>query len=154
MSDSSVFPGLLVDVPEMLQPADLERLGSGPFKVVLFSVSLSGDLSEVGDITLEIHSGVDPERDLLQQLLKLGEKVVMDKVSLFACQKVVHPILQHYLRKHGVVVIERLGLALMEPFVQLTGKYLITLRYILKIDYQFRAVTEFNIGLTYVQQLL
>ncbi|XP_059373214.1 molecular chaperone MKKS-like [Carassius carassius] len=121
VSDSSVFQGLLVDVPEMLQPADLERLGSGPFKVVLFSVSLSGDISEFGDVTLEIHRGVDPEHDLLQQLLKLGEQVVMDKVSLFACQKVVHPILQHYLRKHGVVVIERLGLALMEPFVQLTG---------------------------------
>ncbi|XP_016335425.1 McKusick-Kaufman/Bardet-Biedl syndromes putative chaperonin-like isoform X2 [Sinocyclocheilus anshuiensis] len=120
VSDSSVFPGLLVDVPEMLQHADLERLESGLFKVVLFSVSLSGDISEVGDVTLEIHRGVDPERDLLQQLLKLGEQVVMDKVNLFACQKVVHPILQHYLRKHGVVVIERLGLALMEPFVQLT----------------------------------
>ncbi|CAM4726067.1 unnamed protein product [Leuciscus chuanchicus] len=121
VSDSSVFPGLLVDVPEMLQPADLKRLGSGPLKVVVFSASLSGDMSEVGDVTLEIHSGVDPELDLLQQLLKLGEQVVKDKVSLFACQKVVHPVLQHYLREHGVVVIERLGLALMEPFIQISG---------------------------------
>ncbi|KAL1262730.1 hypothetical protein QQF64_005469 [Cirrhinus molitorella] len=121
VSDSSVFPGLLVDVPEMLHPADVERLGSGPFRVVLFNVSLSGDISEVGDVTLEIHRGVDPERDLLKQLLKLGEQVVKEKVRLFACQKVVHPILQHYLRKHGVVVIERLGLALIEPFVQITG---------------------------------
>ncbi|KAI2657964.1 usick-Kaufman Bardet-Biedl syndromes chaperonin isoform X1 [Labeo rohita] len=121
VSNSSVFPGLLVDVPQMLEPADLNRLGSGPFKVVLFNVSLSGDISEVGDVILEIHKGVDPEHDLLQQLLKLGEQVVKDKVRLFACQKVVHPILQHYLRKHGVVVIERLGLALMEPFVQITG---------------------------------
>lgn len=123
VSDSSVFPGLLVDVPEMLQPADLKRLGSGPFKVVLFSISLSGDFSEFGDVTLEIHTGVDPELDLFQQLLKLGEHVVKDKVSLFACQKVVHPVLQHFLREHGVVVIERLGLALMEPFIQITGRY-------------------------------
>ncbi|KAL0178242.1 hypothetical protein M9458_027136, partial [Cirrhinus mrigala] len=122
VSDSSVFPGLLVDVPEMFEPADLNRLGlgSGPFKVVLFNASLSGDISEIGDVILEIHRGVDPEHDLLQQLLKLGEQVVKDKVRLFACQKVVHPILQHYLRKRGVVVIERLGLALMEPFVQIT----------------------------------
>ncbi|XP_058651035.1 McKusick-Kaufman/Bardet-Biedl syndromes putative chaperonin isoform X2 [Onychostoma macrolepis] len=120
VSDSSVFPGLLVDVPEMLQIVDLKRLGSGPYKVVVFNVSLSGDISEIGDVALEIHRGVDPEHDLLQQLLKLGEQVVKDKVRLFACQKVVHPILQHYLRKHEVVVIERLGLALMEPFVQIS----------------------------------
>ncbi|XP_016297834.1 McKusick-Kaufman/Bardet-Biedl syndromes putative chaperonin-like isoform X1 [Sinocyclocheilus anshuiensis] len=121
VSDSSVFPGLLVDVPEMLQTVDLKRLGSGPFKVVVFNVSLSGDISDLEDVVLEIHRGVDPEHDLLQQLLKLGEQVVKDKVRLFACQKVVHPILHHYLRKHGVAVIERLGLALIEPFVQITG---------------------------------
>uniref|UniRef100_A0A673LYM3 McKusick-Kaufman syndrome n=1 Tax=Sinocyclocheilus rhinocerous TaxID=307959 RepID=A0A673LYM3_9TELE len=112
---------LLVDVPEMLQTVDLKRLGSGPFKVVVFNVSLSGDISDLEDVVLEIHREVDPERDLLQQLLKLGEQVVKDKVRLFACQKVVHPILHHYLRKHGVAVIERLGLALIEPFVQITG---------------------------------
>lgn len=136
VSDSSVFPGLLVDVPEMLQPVDLKRLGSGPFKVVLFNVSLSGDISEGGDVTLEIHTGEDPELDLLQQLLKLGEHVVKDKVNLFACQKVVHPVLQHYLREHGVVVIERLGLALMEPFIQITGRYF----NIYKIEYEIIAV--------------
>ncbi len=68
MSDSSVFPGLLVDVPEMLQTVDLKRLGSGPFKVVVFNISLSGDISDLEDVALEIHRGVDPERDLLQQL--------------------------------------------------------------------------------------
>lgn len=121
VNHSSVFPGLLLDVPEMLLPGDLERLGDGPFKVVLFGVSLSGDISEVGDVALEVHRGLNPERDLLQQLLKIGEQVVKDKVSLFACQKVVHPVLQHYLREHEVVVIERLGLALMEPFAKITG---------------------------------
>ncbi|XP_051507917.1 McKusick-Kaufman/Bardet-Biedl syndromes putative chaperonin [Myxocyprinus asiaticus] len=121
VSNSAVFPGLLVDVPEMLQPADLKKLGPGPFKVVLFSTSLAGDISEVGNVTLEIHRGVDPELGVLQQLMKLGEQIVRDNVNLFVCQKVVHPVLQHYLREHGVVVIERLGLALMEPFIQITG---------------------------------
>lgn len=125
VSDSAVFPGLLVDVPEMLQPADLKRLGPGPFKVVLYCTSLAGDISEVGDVALEVHEGVDLDFEVLQQLLGLGERIVEDKVTLFACQKVVHPVLQQYLREHGVIVIERLGLGLMEPFVQITGELFI-----------------------------
>ncbi|KAI7805806.1 McKusick-Kaufman/Bardet-Biedl syndromes putative chaperonin [Triplophysa rosa] len=121
VSDSAVFPGLLVDVPEMLQSADLKRLGPGPFKVVLFSTSLAGDISEVGDVALEVHEGVDPDFEVLQQLLRLGENIVKNKATLFACQKVVHPVLQQYLREYGVIVIERLGLGLMDPFVQITG---------------------------------
>lgn len=122
VSDAAVFPGLLVDVPEMLQPADLKRLGSGPFKVVLFSTSLAGDISEVGDLALEVYGGVDPDFEVLQQLLRLGEHIVKNKASLFACQKVIHPVLKQYFREHGVIVIERLGLGLMEPFEQITGK--------------------------------
>ncbi|TRY93386.1 hypothetical protein DNTS_032876 [Danionella cerebrum] len=121
VSKSSVFPGLLLDVPEMLQPKDLQHLKPCPLKVVLFSMSLSGDISEVGEVSLQIRRGVDPELHQLQQLLKLGEQAVKDKVGVFACQKVIHPILQHFLREHGVVVIERLGFALMEPFVKITG---------------------------------
>ncbi|XP_055026548.2 molecular chaperone MKKS [Misgurnus anguillicaudatus] len=121
VSDSALFPGLLVDVPEMLRPEDLKSLGPGPFKVVLFSTSLAGDISDVGDLTLELCSGVDPEFELLQQLLRIGEHIVKDDVTLFACQKVVHPVLQQYLRDHAVIVIERLGLGMMEPFVQITG---------------------------------
>ncbi|KAA0718151.1 McKusick-Kaufman/Bardet-Biedl syndromes putative chaperonin [Triplophysa tibetana] len=121
VSDAAVFPGLLVDVPEMLQPADLKRLGSGPLKVVLFNTSLAGDISEVGDVALEVYGGVDPDFEVLRQLLRLGEHIVKNEATLFACQKVVHPVLQQYLREHGVIVIERLGLGLMDPFVQITG---------------------------------
>lgn len=125
VSDSAVFPGLLVDVPEMLQPKVIKRLEPGPFKVVLFSTSLAGDNSEVGDVTLEVHGGLDPDSEVLQQLLRLGECIVKDNVTVFACQKVVHPVLQQYLREHGVIVMERLGLGLMEPFAQITGKLFI-----------------------------
>ncbi|KAK7901973.1 hypothetical protein WMY93_018742 [Mugilogobius chulae] len=37
------------------------------------------------------------------------------------CQKVIHPVLQQYLRDHGITVIERLGMNSLEPVVQLTG---------------------------------
>ncbi|GAA6098603.1 McKusick-Kaufman/Bardet-Biedl syndromes putative chaperonin [Tachysurus ichikawai] len=117
--DSSVFPGLLVEVP-ILQSVDLNR-SPGPYKIVLFSTSLSGDFSEIGEAALEIQVGINPEMVVLEQLLKLGERVVHDGVEVFACQKVIHPVLQQYLKERGLVVIERLGLALMEPIAQMTG---------------------------------
>uniref|UniRef100_A0AAY4B0D5 Uncharacterized protein n=1 Tax=Denticeps clupeoides TaxID=299321 RepID=A0AAY4B0D5_9TELE len=114
VENSAVFPGLLLDVPEMLHSGDLERLGPGPYKLALFSASLSGDLSERGN--MEIHTGTDPEAALLEKLLKVGEQVVRDCATLFLCQKVIHPVLQQYLRERGVVVVERLGIAILTIF--------------------------------------
>lgn len=119
--DSAVFPGILVEVP-MLQSVDLKNRAPGPYKIVLFGTSLSGDFLEIGEAALEIQVGINPEMVILEQLLKLGERVVQDGVGVFACQKVIHPVLQQYLKERGLVVIERLGLALMEPFAQMTGQ--------------------------------
>ncbi|KAG7321809.1 hypothetical protein KOW79_014667 [Hemibagrus wyckioides] len=118
--DSAVFPGLLVEVP-LLQSVELKNRSPGPYKIVLFGTSLSGDCSEIGEAALEIQVGINPEMVVLEQLLKLGERVVQDGVGVFACQKVIHPVLQQYLKERGLVVIERLGLALMEPIAQMTG---------------------------------
>ncbi|XP_026790936.3 McKusick-Kaufman/Bardet-Biedl syndromes putative chaperonin [Pangasianodon hypophthalmus] len=120
VSDSAVFPGLLVEVP-ILQSVDLKNRNPGPCKIVLFGTSLSGDCSEIGEAALEIQVGINPEKVVLEQLLKLGERVVQDGVGVFACQKVIHPVLQQYLKERGLVVIERLGLALIEPIAQMTG---------------------------------
>ncbi|XP_053503575.1 McKusick-Kaufman/Bardet-Biedl syndromes putative chaperonin [Ictalurus furcatus] len=120
VSDSAVFPGLLVEVP-ILQSVDLKNHNPGPDKIVLFCASLSGDCSEIGEATLEIQVGINPETAILEQLMKLGERVVQDGVGVFACQKVIHPVLQQYLKERGLVVIERLGLALLEPLAQMTG---------------------------------
>ncbi|XP_066553189.1 molecular chaperone MKKS [Amia ocellicauda] len=119
--ESAMFPGLMVDMPETLASADLERLDQGQIKMVLFSVSLSGDLSETGEGTVEVGFRVHPETAILYQLLRVGEKMVSDRVDLFACQKVVHPVLKQYLKEHHVVVIDRLGISLMEPLTQMTG---------------------------------
>lgn len=121
VSDSAVFPGLLVDVP-ILQVVNLTKCSPGPYKIVLFGTSLSGDCSEIGEAALEIQMGINPEKVVLEQLLKLGERVVQEGVGVFACQKVIHPVLQQYLKERGVVVIERLGLALMEPVTKMTGQ--------------------------------
>ncbi|CAG6017614.1 unnamed protein product [Menidia menidia] len=118
--DSDVFPGLLVDLPgdNCFNKLDIT---STPVHVVLFSASLAGDLPEVGDGAIEVHSSLDIESQILDLLLEIGRQVVQDDVKLFVCQKVIHPVLQHYLRNHGVIVVERLGITLMEPLTLLTG---------------------------------
>ncbi|XP_054456698.1 McKusick-Kaufman/Bardet-Biedl syndromes putative chaperonin [Anoplopoma fimbria] len=119
--NSAVFPGLLVDTPDILRVDKSKLLHSKPLRMVLFSASLAGDLSELGDGIIDVHPGVDTDSQILDQLLELCKLVVKDEVKLFVCQKVIHPVLQQYLKSHGVMVIERLGIALMEPLTQLTG---------------------------------
>lgn len=121
VKNSAVFPGLLVDLPD---PLSLTKAGgphARPLRVVVFSASLAGDLSDIGDGVIELHAGEDPDSQILDQLLELGKRVVEDEAKLLVCQKVVHPVLQQFLRSHGVLVVERLGMMLMEPLLQLTG---------------------------------
>lgn len=118
--DSAVFPGLLVAMPEGF---DLIKVDN-QVQIVLFSASLAGDLSELGDGIIEMPQHLDTDTQILDQLLELGKQVVKDEVGLFVCQKVIHPVLQQYLRSHGVIVLERLGIALMEPLSEMTGKAL------------------------------
>ncbi|XP_053189068.1 McKusick-Kaufman/Bardet-Biedl syndromes putative chaperonin [Scomber japonicus] len=119
--DSAVFPGLLVELSDVFGIFKVENLSSHPLRVVLFNVSLAGDLSELGNGTIEVHCGTDTDSQILDQLLEIGKQVVKDEVKLFVCQKVIHPVLQQFLRSHGITVIERLGITLMEPLTQLTG---------------------------------
>uniref|UniRef100_A0A3Q2TTV2 MKKS centrosomal shuttling protein n=1 Tax=Fundulus heteroclitus TaxID=8078 RepID=A0A3Q2TTV2_FUNHE len=116
--ESAVFPGLLLDAPEHLCGLAGVR---GPVRAVLFSASLAGDLGELGDGRIEVHAGVDTDAQILDRLLELGRQALEDGVKLFVCQKVIHPVLQHYLRCGGLIVIERVGVSLMEPLIQLTG---------------------------------
>ncbi|KAM4600156.1 molecular chaperone MKKS [Fundulus diaphanus] len=115
--ESAVFPGLLLDTPEHLCLAGLR----GPVRAVLFSASLAGDLGELGDGRIEVHPGVDTDAQILDRVVELGRQALEDGVKLFVCQKVIHPVLQHYLRCNGLIVIERVGVSLMEPLILLTG---------------------------------
>ncbi|XP_031733720.1 molecular chaperone MKKS [Anarrhichthys ocellatus] len=119
--NSAVFPGLLVDTPDDLCLDKSENQHSNPLRLVLFSASLAGDLSELGDGKIDVHPGVDTDSQILDQLLELVKQVVKDEVKVLVCQKVIHPVVQQYLKRHGVIVIERLGITLMEPLTQLTG---------------------------------
>ncbi|XP_077352333.1 molecular chaperone MKKS isoform X2 [Festucalex cinctus] len=61
------------------------------------------------------------ESQIRAHLLEIGKQALKDEVKLFVCQKVVHPVLQQYLRSHGIIVVERVGINLMQPLAQLTG---------------------------------
>ncbi|XP_041866580.1 McKusick-Kaufman/Bardet-Biedl syndromes putative chaperonin [Melanotaenia boesemani] len=118
--ESAVFPGLLVDIPDDFCFNKAHSI-SNPLHVVLFSISLAGDLPELGDGITEMYPGLDTESQILDQLLEIGKQVAKDEVKLFVCQKVIHPVLQQYLKGQGIIVVERLGITLMEPLAQLAG---------------------------------
>ncbi|XP_019726259.1 molecular chaperone MKKS isoform X1 [Hippocampus comes] len=119
--ESKVFPGLLVDVPVGFEDLEPRNQPCSPLRVVLFSTSLAGHLSEIGDGPIEVQYGTDMDSQILDQLLEIGKQVFKDNVKICVCQKVIHPVLQQFLRSHGVIVVERVGINLMQPLVQLTG---------------------------------
>ncbi|KAI4884690.1 hypothetical protein NFI96_001289, partial [Prochilodus magdalenae] len=106
--DSAVFSGLLVAVPA-LQSGDLQMLRPGPYKVVLFSASLSGDLSEIGEAMLEIYTGTNPEASILDQLLKLGEQTVRDGVGAIMVTSLHSPVPAKAYGQVGGLCLHRRG---------------------------------------------
>ncbi|XP_006207450.2 molecular chaperone MKKS [Vicugna pacos] len=121
VTDSTVLPGILIEIPEVQLMKILPIKKSDSFKVALFCASLSGDLSDTGEGTLVVSYGVSLENAVLDQLLNLGRQLVSDHVDLVMCQKVIHPSLKQFLRTHGVTAIDRVGVALMEPLSKATG---------------------------------
>lgn len=121
--DSTVYSGLLIEMPEFYPAATLpvQSAVSNTIKVALFRMSLSGDLADLGEGTLVVHHGVSLEAAVLDQLLILGKQMVDDSVGLVICQKVIHPALKQCLKENCIVAIERVGIATMEPLVQVTG---------------------------------
>ncbi|XP_059262520.1 molecular chaperone MKKS isoform X2 [Mustela nigripes] len=119
--DSTVFPGILIEVSEVQLMKILPIKKSNAFKVALFCASLSGDLSDTGEGTMVVSSGVSLENAVLEQLLNLGRQLVSDHVDLVMCQKVLHPSLKQFLSMHQVIAIDRVGVALMEPLSKVTG---------------------------------
>ncbi|NWW71208.1 TCPB protein, partial [Climacteris rufus] len=121
--DSTVFPGLLIEMPEIQlgKPLAVKKTGSDMIKMALFCVSMSGDGFTPEEGTIAVHHGVSLEMSELNQLLNVGKQLVEDEVGLVVCQKVMHPSLKQYLKESGVIAVDRAGLALMEPLGRMTG---------------------------------
>ncbi|XP_036907539.1 McKusick-Kaufman/Bardet-Biedl syndromes putative chaperonin [Sturnira hondurensis] len=121
VTDSTVLPGILIEMSEVQLMKILPFKKSDSFKVALFRVSLSGDFSDTGEGTVVVNCGVSLESAVLDQLLNLGRQLVGDHVDLVMCQKVIHPSLKQFLSMHGVIAVDRVGAALMEPLSKMTG---------------------------------
>ncbi|XP_048204755.1 McKusick-Kaufman/Bardet-Biedl syndromes putative chaperonin-like [Perognathus longimembris pacificus] len=121
VTDSTVLPGLLIDMSEIQLQRLLPIQKPGPLKVALFCISLAGDFSETGEGTLVVSSGVSLENAALDQLLHLGRQLVSDHVDLVLCQKVIHPSLKQFLSSHRIIAIDRLGVTVMESLSKMTG---------------------------------
>lgn len=119
--DSTVLPGILIEISDVQLMKMLPTKNSDSLKVALFCTSLSGDLTGTGEGSMVVTYGVSLENAALDQLLNLGNQLVNDHVDLVMCQKVVHPSLKQFLSTHHVIVIDRLGAALMEPLSKVTG---------------------------------
>nr|KAF6330481.1 McKusick-Kaufman syndrome [Myotis myotis] len=119
--DSTVLPGILIELSEIRLMKILPVKKSDSLKVALFRVSLSGDLSDTGEGSVVVSYGVSLENAVLDQLLNLGRQLVSDHVDLVLCQKVIHPSLKQFLGVHRVLAIDRVGAALMEPLSKVTG---------------------------------
>ncbi|XP_029774253.1 McKusick-Kaufman/Bardet-Biedl syndromes putative chaperonin isoform X2 [Suricata suricatta] len=119
--DSTVLPGILLEISEVQLMKILPIKKSDPFKVALFCASLSGDLSDTGEGTVVVSSGVSLENAVLDQLLSLGRQLVSDHIDLVLCQKVMHPSLKQFLSTHHVIAIDRVGAALMEALSKVTA---------------------------------
>lgn len=119
--DSTVLPGILIEMSEIQFVKLLPVKKPGSLKVALFCASLSGDLSDTGEGTVVVSYGVSLENAVLDQLLNLGRQLVSDHVDLVMCQKVIHPSLKQFLSMHHVIAIDRVGVALMEPLSKVTG---------------------------------
>ncbi|XP_008825407.1 McKusick-Kaufman/Bardet-Biedl syndromes putative chaperonin [Nannospalax galili] len=119
--DSTVLPGLLIEMPEVQLRRLLPVQKSSTLKVALFCVSLSGDFSDCGEGTVIVSSQVSLENAVLDQLLNLGRQLVSDHVDLVLCQKVIHPSFKQFLSAHHIIAIDRVGVTLMEPLSKVTG---------------------------------
>ncbi|NXR67764.1 TCPB protein, partial [Rhadina sibilatrix] len=121
--DSTVFPGLLIETPEIQlgKPLAVKRTGSNMIKIALFSLSMSGDGFDPEEGTVAVHHGISLEASELNQLLHVGEQLVKDEVGLVVCQKVMHPSLKQHLKENGVIAVDRAGLSVMEPLGRMTG---------------------------------
>lgn len=128
IDNSQVFPGLLLPAPELskftIQQLDLirdEYDKGNRFRVVLVTMSMSGDMEELEGRKFEMCDGMDVETQILEELSQFSDHLVSQRVGLVLCQKVVHPELKYRLHAAQVVVVDRIGFQPIKYLQTLTG---------------------------------
>lgn len=95
--------------------------------VALVKVSMAGDSDSWLDVQYEVTGTRDKVTSVLDdavlaEMLTFAERLVVEgHIGLLACQKVVHPKVKASLRRHGVLVLDRLGVEMFMALVDLAG---------------------------------
>ena len=79
-----------------------------------------------GEIELLNDTSFKIEDDVLRLMMKMVDDMIKHHVQLVACQKIIHPTLQHYITSHNLYFVERLSIFHIEAMQKLTGAKLIS----------------------------
>jgi McKusick-Kaufman syndrome protein len=121
---SHLFPGILYQINYDDISAVLHQKcdKNGCVTLVLFNIMLTGEeTSKIsGDRGVKLDT---PENDssFVNAALKLFEQIVELRVGIVACQKVVHPTLCIYLKRKGILLLDRMGTDLTHAVEKLSG---------------------------------
>lgn len=130
VADSKVFAGVLLDTcgRDVSIAQNLNCQIVGPDKtvpVVVVNISLSGDLEDFVEAECyELNCDVNVDKVSLQRLQCFAEALVSSGTKAVFCQKVVHPDIKIYLKRQGILVIDRLGGAMCKTIQRLTGLFI------------------------------
>ena len=134
IGESYLIDGVLVEAPHIatysIRSHSWKRVQEGPRKalirVALFNTSLAGETNMSVDAEYQLDPVVEFSSAVVGQLLDCGRRLVGQAVGAVLCQKVIHPQMKRYLKRNGVLVLDRLGLQRATAVHHLIGKCLDT----------------------------
>lgn len=121
---SQLFPGILYQINYDDISAILHEKcnKNGCISLVLFNIMLTGEetskISEKRGVKLERPKNDD---SFVKMALKLFEQIAELHIEIVACQKVVHPTLSLYLKRKGILLLDRMGTELTHALEKLSG---------------------------------
>ncbi|XP_033100538.1 McKusick-Kaufman/Bardet-Biedl syndromes putative chaperonin-like [Anneissia japonica] len=124
--NSRIIDGVLFQLPndipdKILPPGSRFTSNTSPLKVALFNISLAGDTGEVLEVRCEVSDGLTPMCVVTEQLFDIAQRLLDDGVSVLGCQKVIHPSIKKFLKKNGVLAIDRLSILNIAAVEKLSG---------------------------------
>ncbi|XP_064602141.1 molecular chaperone MKKS-like [Liolophura sinensis] len=129
VTESKVFAGVLLDTCgrdiSIVQNLNCQSVWSDSHRtvpVVVVNISLSGDLEDFVEADCyEVNCDINVDNVAIQRLQCFAEALLSSGTKAVFCQKVVHPDIKIYLKRRGILVIDRLGGAVCKTIQQLTG---------------------------------
>ena len=132
VGESCIIDGVLIEAPHIatysVRSHNRKHVRDGPrralIRVALFNTSLAGETNMSVDAEYQLDPRVEFNSAVVSQLLDYGRRLVGQEVGAVLCQKVIHPQMKKYLRKNGMLVLDRLGLERATAVHRLIGKCL------------------------------